>query len=260
MVMASQTLAVAFLLASQQISPDSVIHFKSIDLSHHDLELINHAAFNVMFGSLAASRALLVADEKIKTYIPDILGFIVAAPLINMGAPAHVIEPMIAFMDNVAYTDLIDKDKPLAEKKFFNTFKSVMKSIPENGMDIAQLKKPRAFNNDLDRMKLYVAFIPFISVLLGANMPDLMVNSFAGTSEMLRGVSEFNRGLKSKNNFDKVSQMSIGASETLGKFFWTTPLGFAVYNFAQVLKELYIQYRDREDPVKLNEDEFKPMA
>ncbi|NQY78855.1 MAG: hypothetical protein HRT47_00920 [Candidatus Caenarcaniphilales bacterium] len=144
-----------------------------------------------------------------------------------MGAPAHVIEPMIAFLDNVAYIDLIDKEKSLAKKKFFKTLKSVMKSIPENAMDIAQLKKPRAFNNDLDRMKLYVAFI---TALLGANMPDLMVNSFAGTSE------------------------------TLGKFFWTTHLGFAIYNFAQVLKELYIQHRDREDPIKLNEDEFKPMA
>ncbi|NQY78856.1 MAG: hypothetical protein HRT47_00925 [Candidatus Caenarcaniphilales bacterium] len=75
MVMASQALAIVSLLASQQISTDSAIHLKSIDLSHHDLELFTHAAFNVMFGSLVASRALLVIDEKIKSYIPDILGF-----------------------------------------------------------------------------------------------------------------------------------------------------------------------------------------
>lgn len=141
LVMASQTLAVASLLATEQISQGSSLHLQNINLSHHDLELIIHAAFNIMFGSLAASKALLVADEKIKTYIPDILGFIVAAPLIKMRAPANVIESMIAFMDNLAYTDLIDKDKPLEEKKFLNTLISVMKSIPDNAMDLAQLKK-----------------------------------------------------------------------------------------------------------------------
>lgn len=120
LVMASQTLAVASLLATEQISQGSSLHLQNINLSHHDLELIIHAAFNIMFGSLAASKALLVADEKIKTYIP---------------------ESMIAFMDNLAYTDLIDKDKPLEEKKFLNTLISVMKSIPDNAMDLAQLKK-----------------------------------------------------------------------------------------------------------------------
>ncbi len=109
-------------------------------------------------------------------------------------------------------------------------------------------------------MKLYVALIPFISVLLGTNMPDLTVNTFAGTAEMLRGVSEFKRGQESKNSFDSISQMTIGASEVLGKFFWTSPIGFAVYNFAQVLKELYIQYRDKEDPVKLQDDEYSVIT